>query len=68
MEWLAYALGIGFWVLCALAVVCLMVLTFIKLADHRKNDLASIAENIAQTGLKIADDVAEKIDIGENNS
>lgn len=68
MEWLGYVLGIGFWLLAALAVVCLMVLTFIKLADHRKNDLASIAENIAQTGLKIADDVAEKIDIGENNS
>ena len=76
MEWLGYALGIGFWVLCALGIVCLIVSTFIYVDQHRTDKEQTVVntvynavmDELEKQGIAIAESVAENSEIPENNS
>ena len=58
MTWLVYVLAIGFWVLCACAVVCLIVLTFDKCFKRERETFVHM----------VAETVREEIEKAENNS
>ena len=56
MEWMAYALGIGFWTLLALLVVCVMVYVYIKDLAYKSND-AGLVERVCDAVIARLDEI-----------
>ena len=59
-----YILGILFWVLCALAVSCLILFTLAYIEQHRENNRQTIVDSVYQAVL----DELENVEKTENNS
>ena len=68
MEWLAYVLLIGFWVLAALLVVCAMLYIYMCWLGY-KEDHDSLIEKVCDKVLeRLVEIESENPESGENNS
>lgn len=59
MEWFAYALGVGFWTLFAMLVVCVMVWIYIQYLAYKTKDDALI-EKICDAVIARLDEIEQQ--------
>ena len=59
MEWMAYALGVGFWTLFAMLVVCVMVWLYIQWLAYKTKDDALI-ERICDSVIARLDEIEQE--------
>ena len=66
MEWFAYALGVGFWTLFAILVVCIMVWLYIQYLAYKTDDDALI-ERVCDAVIARLDEIEkQETEIDEN--